>query len=342
MRAVVLNGFGDPDVLQPRDVEAPVRQLGELLVRVRACGVCGHDLLARRGELGLAPESILGHEIAGEVVDADQGSGVAPGDRVVLNQRIACGRCAACMRGASNLCRDGTGFYGDDLPGGYAEYVRATTANAVVLPPDMPFEVAATLPCGMGTGVHALRRLGLAAGETVVVTGATGGVGIHAVTLAAAMGARPIAVVRDVAAAPELRRAGAEHVLPVGDGRFHMALREVLTDGADAVVECVGTPTFAASLRCLRHGGRIAVVGNVEPGAAALPLGQLILKEIGVLGSSHATPADLARAVALVADGTVAPRVARAFPLSEAAAAHRFAESATTLGRVVLVTEEPS
>ncbi len=334
MRAVVLEAPGGPERLRERDVPMPVPRAGELLVRVRACGVCGHDLLARRGALGTVLPQVLGHEIAGEVAQADPTSGFAPGDRVVLNQRLSCGRCASCHSGATNRCVRGLGFYGDTFPGGYAEYVRALPANAVRLPGSMPFTTAAALPCGIATGYHALDRLAVTAGETILVTGAGGGVGLHAVALVRRAGGRALGVVRDAARVPAVRAAGAEDVVVSSPRGFHTTLRE-RGEVPDAVVECVGTPTLGSSLRAVRAGGRVALVGNVAPAALAMRLGMVILKELDVLGSSHATVAELAECVRLVAAGEVVPRV-ESLPLAAAAQAHALMERGAATGKVVL------
>ena len=335
MRAVVLEAFGGPETLRPTSVDRPRPSDGEILVRVHACGVCGHDLLARTGALGTRLPQILGHEIAGEV-EQSAAPGFAPGDPVVLNQRLACGSCAACIRGEPNLCTRGGGFYGEDVPGGYAEYVIARASNAVHLPVGVSTRTAATLPCGVGTGLHALHRSELTAGETVLVTGANGGVGIHVVALARLFGATVIAVIRSAEVQDDVRAAGAEEVIVAPAGFFHRAVRAWAPDGVDVAIDCVGTPTIGATLRSVRSGGRIAVVGNVDPSVADLGLGLVILKELSLLGSSHATPAELAEAVELVSSGRLTPVIARTFPLEEAADAHAFAEGSTATGRVVL------
>ncbi|QEC49721.1 zinc-binding dehydrogenase [Baekduia soli] len=336
MRAVVLERFGEPSALVAAEAPRPQRAAGELLVSVRACGVCGHDLLARRGALGTALPQVLGHEVAGEVLEGDEDGRFAPGDRVVLNQRMSCGKCAVCRSGATNRCVRGAGFYGDDLPGGYAEVIRAAPSNTVALPDALSFVQAAALPCGICTGLHALGRLGVQAGDTVLVTGAGGGVGLHAVALAHRTGARAIGVVRRAGKAAVVRDAGAETVIVNDDGDFSRAVRDAAGGGVDAVVECVGAPTLAGSLRALRAGGRVALVGNVDPEAVALHLGLVILKELELLGSSHATVAELSDAVGLVAAGEIAPHVSHTFPLADAAQAHALIERGEATGRVVL------
>ena len=119
MRCTVLDGTGAPPVLVPGSRPVPRPGPGELLIRVRACGVCGHDLLARRGQLAAARGAVLGHEIAGEVAGA--GADVDDdllGRRVALVQRVPCGHCPECEAGLTPLCREGPGFYGQDIPGG--------------------------------------------------------------------------------------------------------------------------------------------------------------------------------------------------------------------------------
>lgn len=224
----------------------------------------------------------------------------------------------------------------EDIPGEYAEYVRARASNLVRLSDAVPFDVAATLPCGVSTGLHAIRRARLKPRETVLITGATGGVGIHAIALARLEGATVIAVTRRAASQAALSASGAHEVVLVGEHGFHSAVRDRFGEGVDVVVECVGTPTFYSSVRSLRRGGRMIMVGNVQPGTIELGLGALIVKELDLLGSSHATIAELAEAVELVEKGRLTTQIARQFPLEDAANAHRFAEEVAHTGRIVL------
>lgn len=177
MRVVELVGVGGPEVLRPATRPTPRPAADQLLVRVGACGVCGHDALARRGELAAGTGSVLGHELAGRVVSV--GHAVDDGwrgRRVALVQRIPCGDCADCADGLTTLCRRGPGFYGEDLPGGYAEYVVASPLNAVSLPDSIDDATGAILSCAVGTGFRALRSAAVGADDVVVVTGAGGGV----------------------------------------------------------------------------------------------------------------------------------------------------------------------
>lgn len=340
MRATVLPRFGGPDVFRCEEIARPEPAADQMLVRVACCGVCGHDLLSRAGAF---PHTrlpcVLGHEIAGIVEEAGPlVSGFRNGDRVALNQRISCGACEPCRAGRDNLCRVGAGFYGDALSGGYGAYVVASARNAVLLPDEIPLEVGAVLSCAIGTGYHALGRARLHLGSTVVITAASGGVGIHTVKLGRAMGLRVIAISSSEAKAERLRAAGADHVV-ITDGRgFHTEIKGLTDgDGADAVIEIAGSSTFASSLRCLKSGGRLVLVGNLEPGDVALNPAPPILKELEILGSAHATVSDLKQVVELVRQGRIVPEIGARFPVAEAAEAHRMMTAKAALGRVVLI-----
>lgn len=316
---------GGPEVLRVEEVPDLVPADDQVLVEVSACGVCGHDLLARQGLLGTPLPAVLGHEVSGVVVAVGPTAALSVGDRVALVQREPCLACRWCRSGAENLCRSGRGFYGEDRPGGYAEQVLASARNAVVLPPEVPLRAAAVLSCAVGTGLHALRRVGAAAGDVVLVTGASGGVGLHALQLCRALGLRAIAVTSSPGRTESLLAEGAQHVLVTEPGENSLRDRvRTITGGslADVVLEVAGTPTFRQSVAALASQGRLALIGNVDPSDVALTPGLLILKELSVLGCAHGTRKDLADVVAMVAAGQVRPLVAEELPLSEVSRAH--------------------
>lgn len=324
------------------DVPMPEPAADQMLVRVAGCGVCGHDLLNRGGHFpGTALPCVMGHEVAGEVVEI--GTLITRfrvGDRVAMIQRIGCGVCPACRNGQENICVSGPGFYGEQISGGYGEYVVASEMNTLKLPDSIPLAVAPVLSCAIGTGFHALRRGAFPLGSRVLITGASGGVGLHAVKLAALSGLKVFAATTSPAKAAQLKDAGADHVVIAGEGGFHAEIR-ALTDGegVDGVLEIAGTPTFPSSVRSLRAGGRMVVIGNVDPGNWPFNPALSILKELEFIGSAHATLNDLRAVIRLVADGRIAPDIGRVMSIAEAAEAHRAMESKEIAGRVVLMHE---
>lgn len=339
MRVVELSDHGGPEVLVPGTRPVPAPAADQLLVRVGACGVCGHDALARRGLLAAPTGTVLGHEIAGRVESV--GAEVPDswvGRRVALVQRIPCGVCRDCAAGTTARCRQGPGFYGEDLPGGYAEYVVAGPLNAVPLPDSVDDVTGALLSCAVGTGLKALRTAGVTAGDVVVVTGAGGGVGVHTVQVAHHLGATVLAVTGSVDKVEALRAAGAAGVAvrpDVGELR-RLAAGFDRPRGVDVVVETTGAPTFAVAVRSLRPGGRLVLVGNTVPADLPLDPGLVIVKELTVHGSAHATRADLEEVVDLVTRGVVRPVAAQVWPLDQAGAAHTALDRRTLVGRAVL------
>jgi acryloyl-coenzyme A reductase len=340
MKAMLLSRFGGPEALVAAEVPMPEIAPDQMLVRVAGCGVCGHDLLNRAGSFPHTPlPCVMGHEVAGEVVEAGPlVTRFRAGDRVAMIQRIGCGICVACRNGQENICTAGPGFYGEQLSGGYGEYVVASERNTLHLPDTIPLAIAPVLSCAIGTGYHALRRAALPMGSTVLVTGASGGVGIHAVRLAALAGHRVIAATSSAANASGLKAAGADQVVMTGEGGFHAELRD-LTQGAgvDCVLEIAGAPTFASSVRSIRPGGRMVIVGTVQPGNWPFNPALSILKELEFIGSAHATLNDLRTVIRLVADGRIMPEIGRTMPMREAAEAHRAMEAKEITGRVVLL-----
>src|SRR3989454_12392484 len=255
MRAVVMREFGGPETLRVEEVPAPqpasLRER-DVLIRVRAVGVCYHDIINRSGNLPRTRlPSILGHEIAGEVEAV--GSGVQAfraGDRVATIQRVHCGRCDLCRRGRTTLCKEGV-FFGEEIPGGYARYVVSEEQGLARVPHGIALEEASICACTIGTAIHVARtRGGVQLDETVLITGASGGVGLHAIQVCRLIGARVYAVTSSPAKAARLKEAGADEVIVSPDLKFAAAVRRATGGrGVDAVIEITGALTFDQSMR---------------------------------------------------------------------------------------------
>lgn len=341
MFAVVAHQPGDPAVLKLEQVPVPRLGPGDALVRVRACGVCGHDVLNRAGAIpGTRFPAIFGHEIAGEIVAVGaQVSAVQPGDGVLLYPRDPCRVCRFCRAGRDHLCRSGRGYYGEDIPGGYATHVIASERNCLPLPPSVSFAAGAILSCGVATALHALHRAGLRSGEIVVIPGASGGVGVHAVQIARLLGAFTVAVTSSEAKAPLLRDLGADAVVVAPDYRYRDQVRRLCPQGADVVLELTGQPGFESAVRTLAPGGRVVLAGNLSPAVLGLHAGLAIYRELAVLGSGNATSREVETVVEWVRQGRIRPVIGRELPLAEAATAHRLLLDRQVVGRLVLVPE---
>ena len=340
LKAIVLQGYGGPEQFAAVDMPDPVPRDDEVLVRLRASGVCYHDVLARQGHFPrTVVPGIIGHEMAGEVArPGARCSAFAAGDRVAILMKDHCGHCAQCLRARDHLCERGAGLYGEAVPGGYAEYVAVPERSLVRIPEGVSFEQAAVVPCALGTAYHGLQRIAaVTPGEAVLVTGASGGVGIHAVQVARLLGARTIAVTTSAAKRDFLVEHGADDVIVSPDLDFAAAARS-LTGGAgvDVVFNIVGQLAWAAALKSMALGARHVFVGNLNAAPVSLRPAHAILKEMSFLGTDGVTRAEVQTLLELVRLGRLRPVVGGSLPLAEAPAAHRMMESRAALGRLVL------
>ena len=340
MQAVVLERFGSVDHLTLQSVADPTPGPGEVLLRVRACGVCYHDVINRRGSLPrTSVPAILGHEVAGEVIEVGPGvQGWKVGDRAATLQRMSCGSCAACEAGRSSLCKRDNRFFGEELQGGYAGLMVAPTGGIGRVPEGMPWAVAATVCCTAGTAVHVVRTRGrVRRGEAVLITGASGGVGLQAVQLARLDGARVIAVTSNPSKTRALYNAGADEVVVSPGLAFSSEVRRLTGgEGAQVAIEIVGSATFAQTLKAMAPGGRVVVVGNLESGTIELNPGLVIVKELEILGAYATTAGELETALRLTHSGKLSPYVTEVLPLGDAAKAHVRLENREVAGRLVL------
>jgi len=340
MEAIVLRAFGAPENLRREIVPDPAPGPGEVLLRVHACGVCYHDVINRRGNLPrTAVPAILGHEAAGEVIGVGPGvEGWAVGDRAATLQRLSCGTCAHCSAERNSLCKLDTRFFGEEIPGGYAAFMAAPVAGLGRVPSTVSWPVAAVACCTTGTAVHCLRTRGrLIPGETVLITGASGGVGMQAVQLARHDGGRVIAVTSSASKAEPLFEAGAHDVIVSPTLDFAAEVRRLTGgQGVDLALEIVGSITFAQTLKTLAPGGRLVTVGNLETGLVDLNPGLVIVKELEILGAYATTQAELNEALRLVETGVLRSWVSDVLPLHEAARAHDRLEKKEVAGRLVL------
>ncbi len=335
--AAVAHIPGPPSVLTIEEVAIPAVGPDEILLKVGAAGVSYRDVLERNGTYrrDVTFPSIMGIEIAGTVeVVGENVTRFSVGDRVCTKAFSSCGQCRYCRSGRETTCR-----LRRVVKGGYAEYVAVAEDAAVLIPDEMPFEIACALGPGAGVALNAVRDTAhVQIGETVLVTGATGGVGIPAVQIAAHAGATVFAVTRSEAKTAALIDAGAHHVIiQRGGENYGRELRERLGgEGVDVVIDTVGSSAFKPAFDALAPHGRYCFVGQLSDQEISINPARIFFKRAQLLGVGSVSRAQLEDAVALAARGIVRPRIARILPLAEIAEAHRLVEAATETGRIII------
>jgi len=342
MRAQVLSAFDGPAGFEPREVSEPKLTVpSEVRVKVEACGVCHRDITWSSGKFGAAAlPRILGHEAAGVVVEVgDDVSGLTPGDRVVHLQFPFCGACEACRSGKPAACDQARRAIGEERDGAYADEVVLPADIVAKIPGDIPSAEAAVTACTLGTAYHALRLYGFdPRGRTVAINGAGGGVGLQALQVARALGARVIATTTSPGKEDAIRQAGAHDVVVAPDGGYRKPIT-ALTEGrgADLFLEIVGAPTMPESLLSVRRGGRVVVLGNPEGGTFELNPGLLILRgELMMYGSMSMTLDELKEVLEIVASGRVSPIIDSVVPLDELSEQMFRMQARESVGRVVV------
>lgn len=286
MKAIRMLEAGKPLELQ----NIPIPPIGEkdILVRVRAAGICHSDAHYRAGRsaMGMLPIT-LGHEVAGEVEwIGSQVTTLMAGDRVALHYNITCGDCYYCSTGNEQFCST-VRMLGHHVDGGYAEYIAVPARNAIPLPEEVSFESGATLMCASATALHALRKGRVRAGERVAVFG-VGGLGLSAIQLAKAMGAVEVYAV-DIQP-DKLELASRYDAIPVDAARCD-AVEEIrrLTHGrgVDVALEMIGLQkTMKQTVESLGVMGRAVIVGISSTPLEVNPYATLIGYEAEIIGSN--------------------------------------------------------
>ena len=333
-RAAVLTKIKEyPQVKEIED--EPLRE-NEVLIEQTETGICYRDILTMEG---FFPRLVLpivpGHEISGVIKKT--GSKVTKfkeGERVSSLIYVPCGTCEYCKSGRENLCRNRKTF-GESMNGAYRKYIHVPEISLVKVPPGVSSEAAAISACVTGMIVEALEVVGgLKEGQTVLITGAGGGVGSHAVQIAKALGAKVVAETSSEWKKEMIQKVGADFV--VGGQNFSQKVKEITGEGVDLTLETVGSPTFNDAFRSLKFGGRVVVVGNVDVNPVSLPLGNLILKGNSIAGSISSTKKSVEKALNLSKEGKISPVVGKVFELNQVADAYKAMKNRELFGRAFL------
>jgi len=319
MKAAVFYGFGKG--VKVEEYPRPAIGAGEILVRVKACGLCQTDLhyIDHGTPTFKTPPLILGHETSGIVEEvAEDVKGFQPGDRVLIPPVVTCGVCEYCRMGRENICLN-MRMFGNHMDGAFAEFVKAPAKDVFHLPESLPLEESCIISDAVSTPYHALvNRAQVKPGEWVVIIGC-GGVGMNAVQIASLLGARVIAVDIDSAKLQMAMKFGARQALNPKEVDVPKAIRKITAGGADVSAEVIGNPaTIETALACLKTGGRALLIGYATKDAV-LPAGRVMFRELQISGSLGCRPVDYPKIIALTEAGKiqVQPLVTHRYPLEQ-------------------------
>lgn len=324
MRAVLCSAFDQPETLTVDTVADPVAAAGEVVIAVHAAGVNFPDALMVQGQYQVRPPLpfIPGGEAAGVIIEVGSGvSHLQVGQRVVAFTRT----------------------------GAFAERLRAPALAVTPIPDALSFDIAATLPLAFGTAMHALvDRACLVPGETMLVLGASGGVGMAAVMIGKALGVRVIAAASTDDKLALCRAHGADEVINYTTESLRDRLKALTNGlGPDVICDPVGGDLTEPAFRSIAWGGRHLVIGFAGGAIPSLPLNLPLLKGASVVGvfwgsfeqrEPAANARHLAQLMAWVADGTIAPVVSARYPLEQSAAALRAMLDRRVVGKVVVTS----
>lgn len=346
MRAIVLREYGPPENLKWETVPTPEPEAGEVLLRVRAVSVDLFQMEFRSGRaLQVALPRIIGNGPAGEIARLGAGvQGFTPGQRVVVCNNISCGNCKYCRMGRETLCAGLTnhrgGMIGAHRDGGYAEFVAVPARNLLVLPGGVSFEQACLIPNTIGPVVKACSaRARIRPGDNVLIIGAGGGMGLHAIQAARTCGGRVIAAIRSPRTAQACKASGADIVVSSLEHDLAQEAHRLAGGwGVDVVLDFVGNrETLQAGIAALAPAGRLVIMGYFPRGGMLETLTWPFTEEIEVTGNRSAGRQDIAQSLALVQDGRIKPVIGRTFALNDAVAAHKAFEAGEIVGRAVLL-----
>ncbi len=338
MKAVRIHEFGGPEVLRYENVPDPQLRKDQVLVRVKACAMNHLDIWVRKGLPGVPLPHILGSDIAGEIVETGEYvTGFTPGQRVLLAPMVFCNHCAKCVAGLQNQCPVFS-VLGNRVDGGNCELIAVPRVNVIPIPDSLDFNQAASVPLVFLTAWHMLvGRAGIRPGQTVLVLGASSGVGIAAIQVAKLFNARVITTAGDESKLEKGRALGADYGINHYKQKISEEVRKITNkEGVDIVVEHVGPATWEESLKSLKPAGTLVTCGATTGPTVGIDLRFVYSRQLSLLGSYMGTMGELYDVLGHVFAGRLKPVVDRTYPLSEIRAAHEYMEKSQMFGKIVL------
>lgn len=346
MKAVKFAEHGRRDVLEYDDFDDPEINRDEVLIDVKAGALNHLDVFTRMGlgalqRLDLEMPHIPGSDAAGVVEDVGKDvERLEPGDHVAVSAGLSCGHCEFCRDGDPTLCEDFQ-ILGEHTRGVHSELAAVPAENLVPVPEHVDWEIAAAAPLVFQTAWRMLvSRAELQPGESILVLGASGGVGHAAVQIADYIGAEVYATASTDDKLEYAADIGADHTINYDENDFAEAIDEATDDrGVDVVVDHIGKATWQNSLDSLAKGGRVVTCGATTGGDPETDINNIFWNQLEIHGSTMGTPGEVDDVLELVWEGELEPRIRETLPMSEADRAHEIIEEREGFGKVVVIPD---
>ena len=339
MKAVPIYSHGDPNVLKyEQDFPTPVPNSSEILIKVKYCGLNHLDIWTRLGIPGITIgfPHICGSDIVG--ILEEEYTAIPKGSRVLVYPGISCNDCHNCRNGAKTLCSNFSIIGGlSNYNGGYAEYVTVPKTNIISLPHEISDEQAATLSISYLTAWNIVKKLQLKENETVLIYGASGGLGMAMIQVSKALGIRTISTISDDSKLNFAYDIGSDYVINRKKKDIALEIEKITRGiGVDAVVDNAGQKTLNTSISSVRRGGKIAVCGTTSGSVASFQIRTFYSKQIQLFGILIGSKLELLELINFINEKKIKPRIDSVFPLTQVQQAHNKLEKGEQLGKILI------
>lgn len=339
MKAVPIYSHGDLNVLRyEQDFPTPIPNPSEILIRVKYCGLNHLDIWTRLGIPGITIgfPHVCGSDIVGSV--EEEYAEIPKGSRVLVYPGICCNDCDNCRNGTETLCRDFSIIGGlSKYNGGYAEYVTVPKTNIISLPREISDEQAATLSISYLTAWNIVKKLHLKENDTVLIYGASGGLGMAMIQISKALGIRTISTISDDSKLNFAYDIGSDYVINRKKKEIALEIEKITRGiGVDAVVDNAGQKTLNTSINSVRKGGKIALCGTTSGSEANFQIRTFYSKQIQLFGILIGSKLELLELINFVNEKNIVPKIDSVLPLAQVQQAHHKLEKGEQLGKILI------
>jgi NADPH:quinone reductase-like Zn-dependent oxidoreductase len=329
--------YGPPQVLKYEEIEKPTLQSGDALIRVMYCGTNRFDTRIRAGAFKSYLPHILGTDVAGEVAEVATGvTAVKPGDRVIVFHIMNDDECVNCLSGRQNICEH-SHMLGAFLDGGYSEYMKIRASNLIKID-ELDFKIAACIPMNFGVAWNGLvSKANISEDDTVLIWGASSGVGSAAIIVAKLFGAKVITTANSAEKINSAKNLGADLVINYISEDVPSAVMSFTNNkGATIAFDHIGNGGWSKSIDSLAKGGTLVALGVTGGSKTEVDVGKVYHKELVISGIYGGSKGDMRKVIEVAKEGKVKPVIFKEMKLEDAQLAHQMIEEGSKFGKILL------